>query len=54
RALPVAELTRRCAGDPHPGRVEHGRGLIDFSGGAAAVTDAAAVASPAPPPSVFR
>lgn len=54
RALPVAELTRRCAGDPHPGRVEHGRGLLDFSGGAAAVTDAAAVASPAPPPSVFR
>lgn len=52
--LPVAELTRRSAGDPHPGRVEHGRALQDFSGGAAAVTDAAAVASPAPPPSVFR
>ncbi|MEU7646704.1 spermidine synthase [Streptomyces huasconensis] len=53
-ALPVAELTRRSASDPHPARVEHGRGLRDFSGGAAAVTDARAVASPAPPPSVFR
>ncbi|MER6069479.1 fused MFS/spermidine synthase [Streptomyces sp. NPDC001817] len=52
--LPVAELTRRAASDPHPGRVEHGRPLTDFTGGAAAVTDAAAVASPAPPPSVFR
>ncbi|MFC8130623.1 spermidine synthase [Streptomyces sp. NPDC057302] len=53
-ALPVAELTRRSAGDSHPARVEHGRALVDFSGGAVAVTDASAVASPAPPPSVFR
>jgi len=52
--LPIAELTRRAATDPHPGRVEHGRALVDFTGGAAPVTDAAAVASPAPPPSVFR
>lgn len=52
--LPVAELTRRAASDPHPGRVEHGRSLKDFTGGAAPVTDAAAVASPAPPPSAFR
>ncbi|MEV1020734.1 fused MFS/spermidine synthase [Streptomyces sp. NPDC050264] len=52
--LPVAELTRRAAGDPHPGRVEHGRALLDFAGGAAPVTDASAKASPAPPPSVFR
>jgi spermidine synthase len=52
--LPLAELTRRAASDPHPGRVEHGKGLADFTGGAAPVTDAAAVASPAPPPSVFR
>ncbi|MGW2691284.1 spermidine synthase [Streptomyces sp. NPDC001296] len=52
--LPVAELTRRAASDPHPARVEHGRALADFTGGAATVTDAAAVASPAPPPSVFR
>ncbi|MGW1723091.1 spermidine synthase [Streptomyces sp. NPDC002306] len=52
--LPVIELTRRAASDPHPGRVEHGRTLADFTGGAVPVTDAAAVASPAPPPSVFR
>jgi spermidine synthase len=54
RPLPLAELTRRTASDPHPGRVEHGRALTDFAGGAAPVTDAAAVASPAPPASVFR
>ncbi|MEW2285458.1 fused MFS/spermidine synthase [Streptomyces sp. NPDC047841] len=52
--LPLAELTRRAASDPHPGRVEHGRQLTDFTGGAVPVTDEAAVASPAPPPSVFR
>lgn len=52
--LPVAELTRRIAGDPHPGRVEHGAALADFTGGARAVTDDDAVASPAPPPGVFR
>jgi hypothetical protein len=42
------------ATDPHPGRVEHGRGLADFAGGAAAVTDATATRSPAPPESAFR
>ncbi|MFF4039084.1 spermidine synthase [Streptomyces sp. NPDC001816] len=52
--LPLPELTRRAASDPHPARVEHGRQLLDFTGGATPVTDAAAVASPAPPPSVFR
>ncbi|GHA70320.1 spermidine synthase [Streptomyces termitum] len=52
--LPVAELTRRVASDPHPGRVEHGRSLADFTGGAAPVTDATAKPSPAPPPSAFR
>ncbi|WP_069769653.1 spermidine synthase [Streptomyces sp. LUP30] len=52
--LPIAELTRRAASDPHPGRVEHGRALTDFTGGAAPVADATAVASPVPPPSVFR
>jgi len=52
--LPLAELTRRAASDPHPARVEHGRQLTDFTGGALPVTDAAAVDSPAPPPSVFR
>ncbi|TWV41818.1 spermine synthase [Streptomyces misionensis] len=52
--LPLAELTRRAASDPHSARVEHGRALTDFTGGALPVTDAAAVDSPAPPPSVFR
>ncbi|MFI8965500.1 spermidine synthase [Streptomyces sp. NPDC053493] len=54
RELPVAELTRRVATDPHPGRVEHGRALADFTGGAAPVTDASAKPSPVPPASVFR
>ncbi|MFJ2216923.1 spermidine synthase [Streptomyces sp. NPDC101062] len=53
RELPVAELTRRVASDPHPGRVEHGRALADFSGGAAVVTDAGAKASPLPPAGTF-
>ncbi|ORT61626.1 fused MFS/spermidine synthase [Streptomyces sp. CB03238] len=52
--LPVAELTRRVATDPHPGRVEHGRGLTDFTGGAVPITDASAKDSPVPPPSVFH
>ncbi|MFE9121924.1 spermidine synthase [Streptomyces sp. NPDC007172] len=52
--LPVAELTRRIAGDPHPGRVQHGRELADFTGGAVAVRDASAKPSPAPPASAFR
>ncbi|WKX74219.1 spermidine synthase [Streptomyces sp. XD-27] len=53
RELPVAELTRRAASDPHPARVEHGRALVDFTGGAAPVTDATAAPSPAPPPDAF-
>ncbi|MET7856843.1 fused MFS/spermidine synthase [Streptomyces sp. NPDC005318] len=52
--LKVAELTRRVATDPHPGRVEHGKELVDFTGGAAAVSDADARPSPAPPPSAFQ
>lgn len=52
-ALPVAELTRRTAGDPHPGRVEHGRALTDFTAGAPPVTDATACPSPAPPAAAF-
>ncbi|MFJ3904213.1 spermidine synthase [Streptomyces sp. NPDC090025] len=54
RELPIAEFTRRVATDPHPGRVEHGRALADFTGGAAPVTDASAKPSPVPPASVFR
>ncbi|MFE4174860.1 spermidine synthase [Streptomyces sp. NPDC056909] len=53
RELPVAELTRRVASDPHPGRVEHGRALADFTGGAPAVTDASAKPSPPPPADAF-
>ncbi|WP_326817151.1 fused MFS/spermidine synthase [Streptomyces sp. NBC_01762] len=52
--LKVAELTRRVATDPHPGRVEHGKELADFTGGAAAVSDADARPSPVPPPSAFE
>lgn len=52
--LPLAELTRRAASDPYPARVEHGRALTDFTGGAPPVKDATAVASPAPPASVFH
>ncbi|WP_406257641.1 spermidine synthase [Streptomyces nigra] len=51
--LPIPELTRRAASDPHPGRVEHGRALRDFTGGATPVTDTSAVDSPAPPASAF-
>ncbi|MEU7376648.1 fused MFS/spermidine synthase [Streptomyces albidoflavus] len=51
--LPVGEFTRRVAGDPHPGRVEHGGGLVDFTGGAGVVSDAVAKASPAPPAGAF-
>ncbi|MGP3950231.1 spermidine synthase [Streptomyces sp. 7N604] len=54
RELPVAELTRRAAGDPHPARVEHGRALLDFAGGAAPVSDDAARPSPAPPEKTFE
>ncbi|SHK94287.1 spermidine synthase [Actinacidiphila paucisporea] len=51
--LPVADLTRRVATDPHPGRVEHGPPLAGFTAGAAVVTDATALPSPPPPPDAF-
>jgi spermidine synthase len=51
--LPIAGLTRLAAGDPHPGRLLHGRELTDFTAGASPVTDATATESPAPPPDVF-
>ncbi|WP_327291012.1 spermidine synthase [Streptomyces sp. NBC_01198] len=51
--LPVADLTRRVATDPHPGRVEHGQSLTAFTGGAQVVTDATATPSPPPPPDAF-
>ncbi|GAA1246301.1 fused MFS/spermidine synthase [Pseudonocardia aurantiaca] len=51
--LPVAELATLAARGPGAGRVEHGRDLERFTGGARPVTDATAVGSPAPPPDLF-
>ncbi|MEV8566784.1 fused MFS/spermidine synthase [Streptomyces sp. NPDC051322] len=51
--LPIAELTRRVAGDGYAGRVESGQRLVEFTGGATPVTDTNAVASPGPPGGVF-
>ena len=51
--LPVAGLTRRCAGDPMPARVVSGEELDRFVGQAAPVTDADAQPSPQPPAGIF-
>jgi hypothetical protein len=51
--LPIADLTRRCAGDPMPARVVEGADLDAFAGGARPVHDADAVDSPEPPAGVF-
>jgi spermidine synthase len=51
--LPVAALTRRCAGDPMPARVVDGADLAVFAGRARPVHDSDAVPSPEPPPGVF-
>ncbi|MBB2946164.1 hypothetical protein FB565_005922 [Actinoplanes lutulentus] len=48
---PLAELTRRAAGDWFPGRVE--TDLDRFTGGVAPVPDASAVPSPPPPEGLF-
>ena len=48
---PVAELSRRAAGDWFPGRVE--TDLDRFTGGRRPATDVDAVASPAPPEGLF-
>lgn len=52
-APPVAELTRRAAGDWFPGRVLYGAELDRFVGGARVVDDATARPS-APPPGLVR
>ena len=52
--LPLAALTRRCAGDPMPSRVVDGAELDRFVGHVAPVHDADAVASPEPPEGVFN
>jgi spermidine synthase len=54
RGLPVAELTRRTAGDPFPARVVSGDGLARFAAGAKPITDAGAEPSPAPPLEIFK
>jgi spermidine synthase len=51
--LPAAELARRTASDPFPGRVMGGEELGRFAAGARPVTDALAVPSPAPPLDLF-
>jgi spermidine synthase len=51
--LPVTTLSTLAARDPAPGRVEHGRELERFTGGARPVTDATAVDSPAPSAELF-
>ncbi|SIN39971.1 spermidine synthase [Micromonospora cremea] len=50
---PVAELTRRAAGDWFPGRVVAGDELDRFAGGAPVVRDADATGSDPPPPGLF-
>ena len=50
-APPIADLSRRAAGDWFPGRVE--TDLDRFTGGVAPMHDATAVASPEPPPGLF-
>jgi spermidine synthase len=52
-ALPVAGLTRRCAGDPMPARVVAGDDLVAFVGQALPVLDAVAEPSPRPPAGIF-
>ena len=47
--LPLADLTRRTAGDPFPGRVEHGDALTRFTVGTRPTTDENATPSPTPP-----
>jgi len=51
--LPLAGLTRRCAGDPMPARVVDGAELERFVGQATPVPDADAQPSPQPPAGVF-
>lgn len=49
----AAALARRTASDAFPARVEHGRALGDFIGGARPVRDEDAVPSPEPPDGAF-
>ncbi|MFH8519577.1 spermidine synthase [Streptomyces gelaticus] len=51
--IDTAALTRRCAADAFPARVEHGAALDRLTGAAGPVRDGAAVASPEPPDGAF-
>ncbi|WP_329226364.1 fused MFS/spermidine synthase [Streptomyces sp. NBC_00111] len=51
--LDIAPLTRLCAADVFPARVEHGPALARLIGGARPVRDSEAVASPEPPDGAF-
>ncbi|MCX4733530.1 spermidine synthase [Streptomyces sp. NBC_01363] len=51
--IDTAMLTRRCAADAFPARVEHGAALDRLTGAAGPVRDGAAVASPEPPDGAF-
>lgn len=53
RPVDTAELARRTAADAFPARVEHGRALRDFTGGARPVREEDAVPSPVPPSGAF-
>ncbi len=52
--LPVDELVRRVSRAAGRARLVTGDDLRDFTGGAAAVTDATAQSAPRPPPDLFR
>ncbi len=51
--LPAADLARRAAADPFPGKVLSGAELDHFAAGARAITDAMSETSPAPPAGTF-
>ncbi|GAA3105580.1 hypothetical protein GCM10017687_16620 [Streptomyces echinatus] len=52
--LPLAELTRRAASDPHPGRVETRQAAHRLHRWRGARDGRCRGGLPAPPPSVFR
>lgn len=54
RPLPLDWMPRLLAGGPHPAKVLAGRELVEWTAGAAVVTDATATASPLPSASIFR
>lgn len=51
--IDTVALARRTASDAFPARVEHGRALRRFTGGAVPVRDSGAVPSPRPPDGAF-